>query len=168
VIALLTGHGYRVIRSIFAWPEPETFMEAAPAAGFIRLDRMDMVRKNAGNQAIQSRPNGIGIAPWSQEYFEDVARIMFDNYYPGGRIANPLANTIEECRTHLHNIVTGSHGELAKGRSFVALCEGRPAGYLLISTQPGDGGLVVELAVDRRFRGGGIASAMTPYFICIP
>jgi hypothetical protein len=154
LIILLRGHGYKVIRSIFAWPEPEAFMEAAPAAGFTRLDRMDMVRENAGRPATRNASGSFEIARWSQVYFDDVARIMFDNYYPEDRIANPLANTIEGCGTHLQNIINDSYGKFAQGRSFVAVCEGRPAGYLLISALPQDSALVVELA---RFSGSGVS-----------
>jgi ribosomal protein S18 acetylase RimI-like enzyme len=160
LVRLLTVRGFRVIRSIFVWPEPERFLEAAQAAGFARLDRMDMIRENDGSPAGHEAPKDTTIASWSPEYFEDVARIIFENYFKEDLTANPVANTLEGCRTHLHNIITDSYGAFTPGRSFVAVHDGRPVGCLLTSALLPGNALVVELAVDRDFRGRGIASAM--------
>lgn len=160
VVNALVGRGFRSIASVFKWPQLEAFVRAAEAIGFTRVDRMEMVRKPDAGGAQRALPAGIRVVPWSPRYLKDAARILFENAYSGDLVFHRPYRTPEGCRTYLNAILDDRYGRFLPECSFVACDDDRPVGQLLAARIPYIGVNIGDLAVDRAFRGRGIASSL--------
>lgn len=151
---------FRVVRSIFTWPEPDAFSAAARAMGFAVVERMDMIRDVDEEHAVRQLPRSLEIMPYSSQYFEDIARLMCETSDPTDRVVLPLFASVAGCRTLLGQMLGGTFGAFQPGLSFVALDGGRMTGYLITASY-GEGIVHIDdVAVAPGFRGKGLASAM--------
>lgn len=160
-VTALTGQGMRSIFSIFNWPEQETFTEAAEAIGFLRFDRMNMVRKPDAGNVYGSLPPGIAIMPWSPEHVDGTARIIFENAFPEDRSFHRPYRTREGCLAYVRAIIANRYGEFLPELSLMASQNDRNVGVLLVTRLPQNIGInIVDLAVDGAFRRRGIARSL--------
>jgi len=151
---------YRIVRSNFNWPEPETFSAAARAMGFTVVERMGMSAEADAGHAVRPLPEGLEILPYSSEYFDNVARMMCETSDPMDRVVNPLFASVEGCRTLLGQMLGGTFGVFKPELSYVALDGGRLAGYLITASYTGGIVHIDDIAVAPACRGKGLASAM--------
>lgn len=159
-VKALVDRGFRSILSVFKWPEPEPFTRAAENAGFTRVDRMDMARKCEAGSIRHLLPEGIRMTPWSPRYSGAAASILFENHYPDDSVFHKPYRTREGCRAYLDHIINHQYGQFLPELSYVAHNADQPVGLLLSADLPQAGINIADLAVDRAFRGQGIASAM--------
>lgn len=158
-VKALVEKGFRVIRSNFNWPEPDTYAKKAREMGFIVTERLSMSIDNDPEYAVRPLKEG-EIVPWSQSYFNDVARVMSVTVDPVDKMVYPRFQTYDGCQTMLRTIVENGYGEFQPALSYVAMCDGQFAGYLLSTLYPDSSMLIVDIGVDEAFRHKGLASGM--------
>jgi ribosomal protein S18 acetylase RimI-like enzyme len=151
---------YRVVRSNFNWPAPETFSAAARAMGFTVVERLGMSREADARHAVRPLPEGLKILPYSSEYFEEVAGMMCETSDPMDRVVNPLFTSVEGCRILLGDMLGGVFGVFKPELTYVACAEGRLAGYLITASYTDGIVHIDDVAVADAYRGKGLASAM--------
>lgn len=164
VVKALAERGFKSLFSVFKWPAPGAFIEAADRVGFTRVDRLDMARK-CGTDSGYPVPAGVRIAPWSPRYSSDAAGLLFENAHDGDRTFHLLYRTREGCRIYMENIFNHLYGQFLPELSYIAQVEDRPVGLLLTACIPRVGLDIVDLAVDRAYRGRGIASSLIGHLL---
>jgi ribosomal protein S18 acetylase RimI-like enzyme len=156
---------YRIVRSNFNWPDPETFSAAARAMGFVVVERLGMLREADTGHAVRPLPEGLEILPYSSEYFESVAKMMCETSDPMDRVVNPLFASVEGCRILLGQMLGGVFGVFKPELTYVAVDGGRLAGYLITASFTDGIVHIDDIATGGAFRGKGLASAMIDHLI---
>ncbi len=119
---------FRVLRSNFNWPAPDVFSASARAMGFVAVERMGMSRITDAGHAVRPLTESREILLYSSEYFEDVAKLMFETSDPMDRVVNPLFASAEGCRTLLRNMLDGVFGVFKPELTYVARRRGQIGG----------------------------------------
>lgn len=158
-VQALVEKGFRVIRSNFNWPEPDTYAKKAREMGFIVTERLSMSIDNDPEYAVRPLKEG-EIIPWSQSYFNGVAKIMSVTVDPVDMMVYPQFQTYEGCQAMLKTIVENGYGEFQPELSYIAMCDGQLAGYLLSTLYPDNSMLIVDIGVSEAFRHKGLAGGM--------
>jgi ribosomal protein S18 acetylase RimI-like enzyme len=151
---------FRTIRSNFNWPEPDAFSDAARAMGFSVVERLCMSVEADPGHKIRMLPGGLEIGPFSQQYFDEVARLMCNTSDPMDRVVYPFFSSVDGCRTHLGNYLNSVYGSFKPELTYVARQGDRLAGYLISVSFTEGIAHILDIAVDDAFRGKGLASAM--------
>ncbi|HVO77492.1 MAG TPA: GNAT family N-acetyltransferase [Methanomassiliicoccales archaeon] len=159
-IEALEREGINSVFSLFNWPQRDALVRAADSLGFARVDRKNMIRNPDSPPIRHSLPPGIEIASWKQEFLEMAAGVLFENSYPEDRTFHRPYRTREGCLAYVEAVTNGRYGEFKPDLSQVALHEDKLVGLLLTSRLPGVHEEIEDLAVDRPFRGQGIATAL--------
>jgi ribosomal protein S18 acetylase RimI-like enzyme len=166
IVDALARQGTRVLRTGFTWPGAGGFIAAAADMGFYTVRRISMALDVAGSgRFFHGSAPGVNVRPWSQAFFEDTCRIMYEESEPSDRKVYPLFASPEGARALLLSVVQNRHGTFMPGLSAVCVVEGRVSGFLLSSLLSDGTVLVLDIAVRKAYRRMGIASRMIEYLI---
>jgi ribosomal protein S18 acetylase RimI-like enzyme len=153
----LFNDGAHTVRGNFTWPRPAGFIKAANAMGFIVTERMSMGLRPSP----VSQPKGqFGILPWNDDYAEEVSQIMSVNSSPADRPIYPMFSRPEGAKMLMESVLNDRHGKLLRELSYVSH-DGKDIIGFLLSTLLADGSvLILNIAVDERYRKRGIGGVM--------
>ena len=157
--------GIHTVRSGFSWPGASDFIDAATFMGFIMTDRIGMVRYATGIEPSVGPCRGFELVPWSDEYIDDVCRLMCANSAPEDLHVYPALTTPYGARQLMHSVRRDKHGKFLPELSLVAKVNGRVTGFLISTMLPDGAVLVLDIAVDREYRRKGIGSAIMRWLL---
>jgi GNAT superfamily N-acetyltransferase len=153
----LFAAGAHTVRSNFTWPRPSGFIPAAGALGFRMTERMSMgLRTGLRGPS----PEQFGILPWRDDYAGEVSRVMSESSAPADRPVYPMFSRPEGARMLMDSVLNDRHGKLLRELSYVS-CDGeRIIGFLLATLLADRSVLILNIAVDDKYRGRGLGGAL--------
>jgi ribosomal protein S18 acetylase RimI-like enzyme len=161
----LFSSGVHTIRSGLAWPRAAGFTKAASSMGFTMTERIGMARYASGAEPSVGPCRGFELLPWKDEYAEGACLLMSEHSAPSDKDVYPVLATHDGALSLIRSVMMDKHGKFLRELSLVAKADGKTVGFL-ISTLLLDGSvLVLDIAVDRKYRKKGIGSAMMRWLV---
>jgi ribosomal protein S18 acetylase RimI-like enzyme len=153
--------GARQIVTTLHWPK-DSQRKALLGAGFVEIERQEMVRPLNGLPPMAKVPPGYRLAAWHPRYRDAAAHVMWrgNQGLPDAQIYPPM-QTEEGCRSLVAKTVTGGWGEFLAAASPVALDgHGTVVGVLLAGRVARGVGHVFEVVVLPAHQRAGLGKAL--------
>ncbi len=159
-VNVFRDQGLKIIRTSFHWPCPERCIDASRELGFIELQGISMLRENDAGYPEKPLAEGVEIRLWSDDYLGEAGHLLFTEANPIDRQIYPQLESLEGTVEQLSKITCNFYGNFLPAQSMVVVYEGKVIGLMLATEFENDLVLIAEIAVEKSYRGRGIASAM--------